>query len=47
MVAAPPIEGQLVLLASADCIPIPLIIRKELTARNAMVAKRIALLFIL
>jgi hypothetical protein len=47
MVAAPPIEGPLGLLASADCIPIPLIIRKELTARNAMVAKRIALLLIL
>jgi hypothetical protein len=47
MAAAPPLEGQLGPLASADCMPIPPIIRKELTAKNAMVARRIALLFIL
>jgi hypothetical protein len=47
MVAAPPVEGLLGPLASADCIPIPLIIRKELTARKATVARRIALLLIL
>ena len=43
MAAAPPLEGQLGPLASADCMPTPPIIRKELTARNAMVARRIAL----
>jgi hypothetical protein len=32
--------------ASAAWIPIPPIIKNELTARNAMVAKRIVLLFI-
>lgn len=47
MAAAPPLEGQLAPLASADCIPIPPIIRTEPTAKKAMVDRRIALLFIL
>jgi hypothetical protein len=47
MAAAPPFEGQLGPLASANWIPIPPIIRSELAARNAMVVRSIALLFIL
>ena len=45
--AAPPLEGQFGPLASADWIPTPPTIRNEPIAMNAMVARRIDLLFIL
>jgi hypothetical protein len=46
--AAPPLEGQFGPLASADWIPTtPPTIRNEPIAMNAMVARRIYLLFML
>ena len=41
MAAAPPLEGRLGPLASANWIPILPIIRSELAARNARVARSI------